>query len=125
MHCATFNSEGNGARVWLRWCGLLILLLFFVGLAASGSESPKAAADRGFREAHALYQSQPQDAKAAWQFARACFDLAEFATNKTQRADLAEQGIAAARHVLAQDPKSGPAHYYLGLNLGQLARTRT
>jgi tetratricopeptide (TPR) repeat protein len=34
------------------------------------------------------------------------------------------EGIAAARKGLGLDPNLAPAHYYLGMNLGQLARTR-
>ena len=52
---------------------------------------------RNFQEAQARYRKAPGEATAAWQFGRACFDLAEFATNKTERASLAEQGIAACR----------------------------
>ena len=66
----------------------------------------------------------PGEAAAAWQFGRACFDLAEFATNNAGRASLAEQGIAACRFALARESDSAPAHYYLGMNLGQLARTK-
>ena len=40
-------------------------------------------AERSFQEAQARYQKAPGEAAAAWQFGRACFDLAEFATNKT------------------------------------------
>ena len=58
---------------------------------------------------------------AAWQLARASFDWADFATNETQRAELAQTGIAACRQALAREPKSAPAHYYLAMNLGQLA----
>src|SRR5205085_8577123 len=48
----------------------------------------------------------------------------EFATNSAQRAELADQGIAACRELLAREQNSGPGHYYLGMNLGQLARTK-
>jgi tetratricopeptide (TPR) repeat protein len=46
------------------------------------------------------------------------------ATNNAERAALAVQGIDACRQALAHDPKSAPAHFYLGMNLGQLARTK-
>jgi hypothetical protein len=76
------------------------------------------------QEAQARYRERPREATTAWQFGRACFDLAEFATNNTQRAALAEQGIAACRLAIARETNSAPAHYYLGMNLGQLARTK-
>src|SRR5262249_17462611 len=57
-------------------------------------------------------------------FARACFDVAEIATNSTERAEVAEQGIATCRELLSRDPSVARGHYYLGMNLGELARTR-
>jgi tetratricopeptide (TPR) repeat protein len=70
-------------------------------------------------------QAEPTNAVAGWEFARACFDRAEYATNDTERVAIAEQGIAACRQVIARDAGSAPAHYYLGMNLGQVARTKT
>jgi hypothetical protein len=83
-----------------------------------------ATAQQAFQEAQTRYQHEPQSSPAAVDFSRACFDLAEFATNSTQRAELAEQGMAASRRALALISNSAPAHYYLGMNLGQLARTK-
>ena len=81
-------------------------------------------AKQNFQAEQARYRSAPGEAAAAWNFARACFDLAGVATNKTERASLAEQGIAAAQQALARESNSAPAYYYLGMNLGQLAKTR-
>jgi tetratricopeptide (TPR) repeat protein len=81
-------------------------------------------AQRNFQAAQARYRNTPGEAAAAWQFARACFDVADLATNNTDRASLAELGIAAAQQALARESNSAPAHYYLGMNLGQLARTK-
>jgi tetratricopeptide (TPR) repeat protein len=83
-----------------------------------------ASAKQNFQTAQANYRKAPGEATAAWKFARACFDLADLATSKTERASLAEQGIAAAQQAIARESNSAPAHYYLGMNLGQLARTR-
>ena len=113
MMCATAKI----AAFWL-WLGLAT-----AALAVDGEFSVRAQAD--FRAARARWQSEPRDVQAAWQFGRAAFDLAEFATNKTERASLAAQGIAACRQGLARSSNSAPAHYYLGMNLGQLARTRS
>ena len=77
-----------------------------------------------FAAAQRRLQAEPTNAVAAWEFGRASFDRAEYATNDTERAALAEKGIAACRKVLASDPRSAPAHYYLSMNLGQLARTK-
>jgi hypothetical protein len=77
-----------------------------------------------YEQARKEHAAQPASSGLACKFARACFDWAEFATNSTERAELAEQGISACHEVIARDPKSAAAHYYLAMNLGQLARTR-
>jgi tetratricopeptide (TPR) repeat protein len=78
-----------------------------------------------FAAAQERHLAEPTNAVAAWEFARACFDHAEYATNDTERVIIADQGIAACRQLLARQTGSAPAHYYLGMNLGQLARTKT
>jgi len=83
-----------------------------------------ARARRSFSEAQQKFSLSPQSNEVAWQFARACFDVADFSTNNTERADFAEQGIAACNKVIAAQRDSATAHYYLGMNLGQLAQTR-
>lgn len=79
---------------------------------------------RTFREVHEQFLARTNNPEIAWHFARACFDLADIATNNPKRAEFASEGIAAARHALALDSNSAPAHYYLGMNLGELADTR-
>lgn len=80
---------------------------------------------RRYQEAHTRFDAAPSNAAPAIAFARAVFELTEFATNSTQRAALAEEGIAASRVALSLAPTNAAAHCVLGLNLGQLARTRT
>ena len=58
-------------------------------------------------------------------FARACFDLGEFITDKSYKATIAKEGITAAETSLALNAKSAHARFYLGMNHGQLARTKT
>ena len=70
------------------------------------------------------FRAEPIKADLAWQFGRAAFDWAEFATNDTQRAAIADEGIAACRQLTARQPALAPGHYYLAMNLGQLARTK-
>jgi hypothetical protein len=71
-----------------------------------------------FLSAQKAYETEPTNNVAAWQFARAAFNRGEFSTNDTERAALAMQGISACRLLIQRDPKSAPAHYYLGLNAG-------
>jgi len=114
------------------WPKLAVGVLFAFSFGASPLISAPSASELEFANyTHSLYvttgkehAAHPTNSELAWKFARACFDTAEFATNSAQRAELAQQGITAAREVLARDPKSAPAHYYLAMNLGQLARTR-
>jgi len=110
----------------------LLTLLLDVAAQTNHSANPRLAnetnfvaqAKKNFRRAQARYQKEPRATKAAWQFAGACFDLADVATESAERAEVAEQGIAACRQAIARDPNSAPLHYYLGMNLGQLAQTK-
>lgn len=77
-----------------------------------------------FATAHKAYETEPTNSVVAWKFAKAAFDRGELATNDTERAAIALQGISACRKTLQRDPKCMQAHYYLALNLGQLARTK-
>jgi hypothetical protein len=120
MPMATPNST---LFVWLAGC-LGVLAGVAETLAAPAEAGFVAYATRSYQQAKASYEGAAGDASAGWQFGRACFDLAEFATNSTERASLAEQGMAACRMALARQSNSALAHYYLGMNMGQLARTR-
>jgi len=107
---------------------VLVVLLFSLQLfrpnLSAAFTNAAALASRTFQEAKARYRSLPRDSQAAWQFARACFDLAEFATNSAQRIEIADQGVAACKQLIARESDSAPGHYYLGMNLAQLAQTR-
>jgi len=113
------------AIIWLASCLVFLAGASEVSAATSAAETESAAyARRNFQAAQARYRRAPGEVAAAWQFGRACFDLAEFAANSAQRAALAQDGIAACRLAIARETNSAPAHYYLGMNLGQLARTK-
>ncbi len=104
--------------------------IILLALAANAAPPPAAQAEaqrmeRLYITAQTNYHAAPADAESARRFGQACFNWAEFATNSPQRAALAEEGIAASRQAIARAPTNGAAHYVLGLNLGQLARTRT
>jgi tetratricopeptide (TPR) repeat protein len=82
-------------------------------------------AEREYNVAKTRFNTDTNDPEARWQFARACFDWADYATNDARRAAIAEEGIAASRNSLKNSTNSVPGHYYLALNLGQLARTKS
>jgi len=95
--------------------------------AEQQSSSAERFADRALKaymEARRAHLADRADVDKAWRFGRACFDWAEFSTTKKQRASLAEEGIAACRRVVDANPRLAAGHYYLALNLGQLARTQ-
>jgi tetratricopeptide (TPR) repeat protein len=105
------------------WCSCSLCLAQQPVARTSENESA-ARARRIYWEADARHKKEPNKSEAAWQFGRACFDLAEFSTNSTERAAVADQGMAACKQVLARDRNSAVAHYYLGMNIGELAQTR-
>ena len=121
MASKTHGSSGSG---W-RFIAPLFICSFAIAAASQSTNNPvfAARAEAEFHRAQIQLQSNTNDFAAAWVFARACYDFADFATNDTERATIAVQGIAACRQLLAARPKSAPGHYYLGMNLGQLART--
>ena len=61
---------------------------------------------------------------AAWQYGRACYEAARCATNRTEKARVAQQGIDVCRRLIARQPASAAGHYYLSLNIGEVADTR-
>jgi tetratricopeptide (TPR) repeat protein len=106
-----------------KFAAIFSLFAFASATFAQSTTNPvfAARAEKAFRLAQIQNAPATNDA-AAWQFARACFDLADFATNDTQRAAIARQGIAACRDLLAHETNSAPGHYYLAMNEGQLAQ---
>jgi tetratricopeptide (TPR) repeat protein len=95
--------------------------------AADGStatpSTPASRAAQAWRDWRDRLQSQPTNVVAAWHFASACFDQCEFSRKDADRARFANEGIAACRQALAVDPNAAGAHYFLGMDLAQLART--
>lgn len=84
----------------------------------------EARARAAYEHARNRYQADTNNAVAI-DFARTCFDLADLVKTDHERAEIANEGITACDTVLARDPKSAPAHYYLAMDYGQLARTET
>lgn len=120
---ATFNSHARRAMK----CGLAAaFFLLAAGIVFADETQNKifaARAEAEFHRAQIRFLSDTNNATNVWQFARACYNFADFATNNAERAAIADQGIAACRQSLAHKSNSAPVHYYLAMNLGQLART--
>lgn len=114
-HCPGWVSIGMGAG----------LMLLAPGDGVLANSSFAARAEQVFLASRTLFQNQKTNAATAWQFGRACFDWADFAKDNEQRAQVAEEGIKACRRSLTLAPSLAAGHYYLAMNLGQLARTKS
>lgn len=79
-------------------------------------------AEKALLLAQQNYQAATNSTTNALALAQAYFTLAELATNDTQRAQVSRRGIEVCRQWLARAPNSAPGHYYLAMNLGQLAK---
>jgi tetratricopeptide (TPR) repeat protein len=120
---ATFNSKTGRA---MKRGIVAAALVFSAGIVFADEAQNKifaARAEAEFHRAQIQFQSDTNSSTNAWQLARACYDFADFATNDDERASIANQGIAACRQSIARAPQSAPTHYYLAMDLGQLART--
>ena len=106
------------------------LLAAFILLLAVAIASGQLATNRLFavRAEQALnlalknYLADTNSTPAAYQLARANFEMTDFATNDLQLAEMARRGIEVCRQWLVREPKSGPGHYYLAIYLGKLAQ---
>jgi tetratricopeptide (TPR) repeat protein len=108
--------------------GLLLLTWFWLAnpvLAENTTNVFQLRAQKAYEVARDAYRAAPQNDEAVWRYGRAIFDLAEFAKNDDAREELALEGIAVCRALVTRSPRHAAGHYYLGMNLGQLARTKT
>ena len=128
------NEKSDGRKIPVRppagfYLPGLCLAIFF---AFAGTLSARTAqedifathAQAAYKRAQAEYWTQINNPAAACEFARTCYNWADFATNKSELGAIAQDGIAASRRALLFT-NSAAAHYYLGLNLGQLAQAET
>jgi hypothetical protein len=121
-----FSPVKTDERNVTRYAGALLMVMALAVLWSAEAQQNNfaARARRLYWEAQTRRNKNPKDIETIWQFARACFDLGDFATNSSERAEIAEQGISACREVISKEPGSVEGHYYLGMNLGQLAQTK-
>jgi hypothetical protein len=108
------------------WIGWLALLGTVPGVAAAERPPRRfaAGAEQRFEEARTRFHADTNDTARAWQLGRAAFDWAEFARDNRHRETIATEGIVACRLAVARNDQLAAAHYYLGMNLGQLAQAR-
>lgn len=96
-----------------------------VSLAESpDAESIKMASEKVYDAALIRFESEGSSTEDAWQLARVAFDYGEHLDPSDLKESVAKQGIAAGRACIQQSADLAEGHYYLALNLGQLARCR-
>jgi tetratricopeptide (TPR) repeat protein len=123
------SASGAITHLTLARCFLGIICIFLAGAGQAMAETSQTNAavlelKKNFKEMHQRYLTETNDVETAWHFARACYDMADLTRDSVEKAELAAQGIAAARLALSENSNSAPAHYYLGMNLGELADTK-
>jgi hypothetical protein len=106
--------------------GLALAIFFAVtGTLLAGTAQEQTFAQRAqaaYLQAQAKYQSQTNNPILAWEFARAAYDWGTWTTNKSERAAIARDGVTACQQALSLT-NCAALHYYMGLNLGQLAQS--
>ena len=86
--------------------------------SAAAEENIIIAADRGL-------ERDPRAYELLWRGSRACAWLTEEFTDKQRRASYAQKGLDLAKRAVEVDPKRVEGQYYLGINTGQSATTKT
>jgi hypothetical protein len=114
---------GSHRRSFAAFCILLSVTVSTV--AQTNLSHFESLAKARLQQAEATYKKDTNNVEAAWRFARACFDFAEFKNKNAERAEIAQRGIVAAKLAVSRATNSAPAHYYLGMNIAQLARTKS
>lgn len=110
-------------RFFAALCGLG---LFFLTAESAGALNTNfhARAEATFAAAEKAWSQNSTNYEANIAVARTVFDLAEFAKENKDRERLAHIGIRAARAAIDTSRERVEGHYYLAMNLGQLARTK-
>lgn len=106
-------------------CSAASILAATIAFAGTNGVDPLLRAEQIYLQARIRHEQDRADLQNAWRFGQACFELADVAASNSRRARIATEGINACKAVLDRDPKLPAAQYYLALNQGQLARTKS
>lgn len=116
------------------WFGWIHALILCVAVTARGGEVllskniEVAAAGKAraiFERCAAEFAAETNRFESAWLLGKAAFDWGEFSTGSVQRAEIAETGIQASLAAVRLQARRAEGHYYLAMNRGQMARTKT
>jgi tetratricopeptide (TPR) repeat protein len=135
IDCTVEAVQGMATMIWGRLSFMLVSTarwaicstVIFAAATCLGADSNTfaARAERAFHDAEKLAGTRPVAVSALVQLAHAAFDAAEFTRSDDRREEFATRGIDAARSAIEREPTNAAAHYWLGMDLGQLARTKT
>ena len=122
MSMFRFSPESAGVRS-ARLLMCLICLFMFLALQTMADDGQTNTAiariETNFAGVRNRFENETTNTVVAWQFGRACYDMSTLQKDPSRQAKIAEQGIAACR--LSLRSNSVQAHYYLGMDLSQLA----
>lgn len=128
---ATTNSRvflsrrRTGRMLW----GLVIVAYGWAVAAARGEDETNPVflkrAEKAFLAAKGRMEAEKTNEVALWQFGRAAYDWADLQTADARKSEIAKEGIAACQRLIAENPASAEGHYYLGMDMGELAETET
>ena len=120
--CFMFHSTIHAAIC----CAAICCAAIIAAVSLRADSDPFASrAERAFHEAQLRARKEPTNTSANVRFAQAAFEWAEFSGKDSEREDIALRGIEAARAAINREPNNAAAPYWLGMNLGQLARTKS
>jgi len=117
--------------VW--FCSLALLQLAGFIPTATAQESTESASkskfskilETAYLEAKSAHEQNSNSAEAQWKFAQACFDWADFNSSSSIKESVAEEGAKATRMLIKTNSSSAEGHYYLAMNLGEIAETKS
>lgn len=105
---------------------ILLTSLFWLGFAfADFTPAERSRLESAFLLAQTNHLAATNQYPPAWQLALAAFDWADSQATDRDRARIAQIGIDACHAALALKTNGAEAHYFLALNLGQVAQTKT
>lgn len=104
---------------------MVMLLAATSAFASTNLADPLARAEQTYLQARIRYEQDRSDPTLMWQLGQACFELADVVSSNARRAKLASEGMGVCKAALEREPKLAAAQYYLALNIGQLARTKS
>lgn len=111
-----------------KWTFCFVTWLLFFPIPAAWSQPPissfSARVEVKFINARKQFNADAKNPEAALNMGQAAFDWADVASDNEKREKIALEGIVASRRLISLQPKSAAGHYYLAMNLGQLAKTK-